>query len=243
MLSVDTGRRITDVCGLVRCFDLGVTAGSDSFAKTHECPRCRSGSCPMPPPVTHPHRPHYQQPPRHRLARTMAPANAPERLSSNSGLHAGGQGQRHLGTHLPNQMRSPHLPVPPKRLDTNSSGSLLKPAAISLYRPMIVPRTVRISSWVSNSGSAPPPDRGRPVARHDQLWSHDHAGQKAIRSERAMLLSGAWSDIRWSSSASRLIGMFRGKLDTHLRPRPVLLRQLSTYGHSRGSTTRLQPRW
>ena len=141
MLSVDTGRRITDVCGLVRCFDLGVTAGSDSFAKTHECPRCRSGSCPMPPPVTHPHRPHYQQPPRHRLARTMAPAKRPNGyLQTAVSTLAGGE-QRAFFQEPTCAIRCDHLTFRslPKDWTELLGITISKPAAISLYRPMIVP--------------------------------------------------------------------------------------------------------
>ena len=58
---VDTSRRITTVYGLLTYFGLGWTAGSDSSAKTHECPRRRSKSCPTPLPKGRPRRLGYHR--------------------------------------------------------------------------------------------------------------------------------------------------------------------------------------
>ena len=114
---VDTERRITGVCGLVRYCDLGSTAASDSSAKTHECPRCRSGSCRMPLPTTHSHRPHHRQFHVAVEQEQRGQQNACTVIFDQRYPRLRRGARQHQGTHPPNQTRLPHLPVPPRRSD------------------------------------------------------------------------------------------------------------------------------
>ena len=93
--------------------------------------------------------------------------------------------RQHQGNHPPNQMRLPHLPAPPRRLDRTPRHHCRSRRLCRCSGLMIVPRTVRISSWVSNSGSAPPQMTGNHSLGRNQLWSHDYAGQKAIEVRQA----------------------------------------------------------